>query len=195
MYPQSASPEISNNVGAQKMGVPGGKAELSGEVSGSEKGVGSPSEHLSTCRALCPPSLPSGLAQVVPGAGGLREQARTEAGGRTARDPSAEGLRSQVQGGGYVSPGVQKGMCASPPAPAPSPLPQGNLETQSWRGGGTTSGLGGAPRIPTNRPGPSSPSRQPRRPCFRVCHFCLAEPQKSVEDTHTDRTVKPMQLC
>ena len=117
------------------MGVPGGKAELSGEVSGSEKGVGSPSEHLSTCGALCPPSLPSGLAQVVPGAGGLREQARTEAGGRTARDPSAEGLRSQVQGGGYVSPGVQKGMCASPPAPAPSPLPQGNLETQSWRWG------------------------------------------------------------
>ncbi|XDC50886.1 hypothetical protein R6Z07M_002068 [Ovis aries] len=37
---------------------------------------------------------------VVPGAGDLREQARTEAGGCTARDPSAEGLRSQVQGRG-----------------------------------------------------------------------------------------------
>ena len=106
------------------MGIPRGKAELSGELSGSEKGVGSPSEHLSPCGALCPLSLPSGLSQVVPGAEDLREQARTEAGGCTARDPSAEGLRSQVQGRGYVSPGGPKGTPAplrssSPPPTAP----------------------------------------------------------------------------
>ena len=162
------------------MGVPGGKAELSGEVSGSEKGVGSPSEHLSTCRALCPPSLPSGLAQVVPGAGGLREQAGTEAGGRTARDPSAEGLRSQVQGGGYASPGVPKGTRA--PLHSSFTPPPGVI----WKPelGGTPSGLGGgtpgSPQTSMVHPHPAGSPREPKGraglawPCFRRCFFCPA---------------------
>ena len=164
------------------MGVPGGKSELSGEVSGSEKGVGSPSEHLSPCGALCPPSPPSGLAQVVPGAGGLMEQARTEAGGRTARDPSAEGLRSQVQGRGYVSPGVPKGTRA--PLRSSFTPPPGVI----WKprtGRDTLWTRRGHPRIPTDQHGPSSPHRQPKRaegraglawPCFRRCSWCPAGP-------------------
>ena len=117
---------------------------------GSEKGAASlsKSEHLSPCGAFCPPSLPTGLAWVVPRIRKPEGRQRPEARGCAARDPSARGLQSQVQGHGYVSPGVQKGMCASPPAPAPSPLPQSNLETQSCGVGGTTSELGGAPQDP-----------------------------------------------